>query len=221
MARSSSALRSRSFGAPRSDTNTNGESMLSRLCRRNSRSSRPVSGWLAGVPALTLRTCRVAVAKSTCSQRRSTTSAARRPCLNARRAIRPSRLPWRFCLAASISFSTSAVVRCSRVRRSAFLGRRGVTVRFTAVGAISRRFDFAMIQALRSSRLFKEQTFYEQSQADWRSKKTVTPLCLPDCPSLAEAVTAAHVQHYPGHRRSCDCPQGDVLRHAAMFPPSA
>jgi hypothetical protein len=39
----------------------------------------------AGVPLLTLRTCRVAVLKSTSSQRRSTSSAARRACLRATR----------------------------------------------------------------------------------------------------------------------------------------
>jgi hypothetical protein len=47
-------------GAPRSDTNTNGELLLSRWCCRSARSSRPVS-------ALTLRTLRIAVLKSTCS----------------------------------------------------------------------------------------------------------------------------------------------------------
>jgi hypothetical protein len=59
-------------GAARSDTNRNGELLLSRRCCRSARNSRPVRGWLLGVPALTLRTLRIAVLKSTCS-------AARRP----------------------------------------------------------------------------------------------------------------------------------------------
>jgi hypothetical protein len=61
-------------GAPRSETNTNGDLALSLWCLRNSRSSRPVSGWVLGMPFLTLRTCRDAVLKSICSHRRSTTS---------------------------------------------------------------------------------------------------------------------------------------------------
>ena len=59
-------------GAPRSETNTNGDCALSRWCRRNSRISRPLRGCVAGVPFLALRMCRVAVLKSICSQRRST-----------------------------------------------------------------------------------------------------------------------------------------------------
>jgi hypothetical protein len=45
----------------------------------------------------------------------------------------------RLVLAASISRSTSWIVRYSRVRSSPFLGRRGVTVRFSVVGATRRR----------------------------------------------------------------------------------
>src|ERR1700733_728007 len=44
-------------GAPRSDTNTKGAGGLSRLCRRNSRNSLPVSGWVAGAPPLRRLTC--------------------------------------------------------------------------------------------------------------------------------------------------------------------
>jgi hypothetical protein len=49
-------------------------------------------------------------------QRRSTSSAARRPCLKATKAIVASRWPWRLPLAAAMSRSTSASVRYSRVR---------------------------------------------------------------------------------------------------------
>jgi hypothetical protein len=59
-----------------------------------------------------------------------------------------SRCPQRFFLAASISRSTSACVRCSRVRLSAFGGRLGVTVRFTMTGVTSFRCDFGMCLAL-------------------------------------------------------------------------
>ena len=41
-------------GAPRSETNTKGDFGLSRWCRRNSRSSRPISGCVLGVSFLTL-----------------------------------------------------------------------------------------------------------------------------------------------------------------------
>jgi hypothetical protein len=53
-----------------------------------------------------------------------------------------SRCPQRLLLAALISFSISASVRCSRVRSSALGRRRGVTVRFTVAGVINRRGDF-------------------------------------------------------------------------------
>src|ERR1039458_2374040 len=52
----------------------------------------------------------------------------------------PQRLP----LAASISRSTSASVRYSRVRRSALGPRLGVTVRFMVAGFTSLRCDLAM-----------------------------------------------------------------------------
>ena len=55
-----------------------------------------------------------------------------------------SRWPCRLPLAASISRSTSASVRCSRVRRSAFGRRRGITVRFTEAGVTSLRCDFGI-----------------------------------------------------------------------------
>jgi Na+/H+ antiporter NhaD/arsenite permease-like protein len=48
-----------------SDVNTNGDRSCSRWSRRNARSSSPRIGWVLGVPALTRRTCRVAVLKST------------------------------------------------------------------------------------------------------------------------------------------------------------
>jgi hypothetical protein len=52
-------------GASRSETNMNGEVFVSRLCWRSPRSSRPERGCVVGVPALTLRTLRVALLKST------------------------------------------------------------------------------------------------------------------------------------------------------------
>jgi hypothetical protein len=61
-----------------------------------------------------------------------------------RRTMVASRWPCRLPRAASISASTSPGVRCSRVRRSAFALRFGATVRFTSVGATTRRWDFAM-----------------------------------------------------------------------------
>src|SRR6516165_297314 len=58
-----------------------------------------------------------------------------------------SRCDHRLPLVALISRSTSAVVRYSRVRRSA-LGRRvGVTVCFSGAGVISRRCDLAKVFA--------------------------------------------------------------------------
>jgi hypothetical protein len=102
-------------------------------------------GWLAGVPFLTRRTCSIAVLKSTCSQRRSQTSTARNPWRKVRRTISSSRWAWRLPFAASIKRSTSSVVRCSRVRKSAFFLRRAVTVRFSVAGATMRRCDLAMV----------------------------------------------------------------------------
>jgi hypothetical protein len=89
------------------------------LTMRRARNSSPTIGCVLGVPCLTLGTCRAAVRKSICSQRRSTSSDTRRPCLLATRTMVASRWPWRLRLTALISLSTSASVRCSRVRRSA------------------------------------------------------------------------------------------------------
>jgi hypothetical protein len=54
-------------GAPRSETKTNGDLVLSLWWRRSSRNPRPVNGWVLGVPFLTRRTCKDAVLKSICS----------------------------------------------------------------------------------------------------------------------------------------------------------
>jgi hypothetical protein len=57
-----------------------------------------------------------------------------------------SRWPYRLALAASVRRSTSASVRYSLVRNSAFGRRSGVaTVRFTVVGDTRLRYDFAMV----------------------------------------------------------------------------
>src|ERR1035437_9358292 len=56
-----------------------------------------------------------------------------------------SRCPYRLSLAAFVRRSTSASVRYSRVRHSAFGRRRGVTtVRISVVGATSLRCDLAI-----------------------------------------------------------------------------
>ena len=131
-------------GVPRSDVNTKGDfGSCSRCSRRRARNSSPRIGCVLGVPCLTLRTCRAAVRKSICSQRRSTSSDTRRPCRKTRTMV-ASRWPWRLRLTAMMSLSTSASVRCSRVRRSVFGGLLGGTVRKTVVGATSRRRFFAM-----------------------------------------------------------------------------
>jgi hypothetical protein len=73
-----------------------------------------------------------------------------------------SLLPWRLPLAASMRRSTSASVRCSRVRKSRLGRRLGATVRFTVAGVTSFRCSFAMIFALRPDRLFVQQSFFGQ-----------------------------------------------------------
>jgi hypothetical protein len=53
-------------GAPRSDVKMNGAfGSCSRWSRRRALDSSPRIEWVLGVPCLTLRTCRVAVLKST------------------------------------------------------------------------------------------------------------------------------------------------------------
>lgn len=75
---------SRGEGTSRSLVKTNGDlGSCSRCKRRKARSSSPMIGWVLGVPCLTLRTCRVAVAKSIWSHRRSTSSDTRKPCRHA------------------------------------------------------------------------------------------------------------------------------------------
>jgi hypothetical protein len=73
-----------------------------------------------------------------------------------------SRRPWRLPLAASISRSISASVRCSRVRRSALGRRPGGTVRFTVAGATSLRRGLAKVFARLESALFVKWFFYDQ-----------------------------------------------------------
>jgi hypothetical protein len=71
-------------GPARSLVKTNGDlGSCSRCKRRKARSSSPMIGWVLGVPCLTPRTCRVAVAKSIWSHRRSTSSDTRKPCRHA------------------------------------------------------------------------------------------------------------------------------------------
>ena len=80
--------------------NTNGDFNSCSRCRRlSARNSLPVNGCVAGLPFLSLPTCRSAFARSTCSHRRSTNSDARRPCLKATSTIvdrgNPNDCPWR------------------------------------------------------------------------------------------------------------------------------
>src|SRR5664279_5260959 len=70
-------------GPPRSLTNTNGDFGASRFSFRSARNSSPRIGCVLGFPFLTRCTCKLAALKSICSQRRSTISDARRPCLRA------------------------------------------------------------------------------------------------------------------------------------------
>ena len=109
------------------------------------------------MPFFALRTANVAWSKSIWSQRRSTSSEALRPCLYASNTMVASRWPYRFALAASVSFATSASVKYSLVRNSAFGRRSGVaTVRFTVVGDTSLRCDFAMFSAPLPLQLFEQ-----------------------------------------------------------------
>jgi hypothetical protein len=96
--------------------------VVSRLKARN---SLPVNGCVAGLRFLSIRTCRIACSRSIWSQRRSTSSDARRPCLKAIKTIVESRCPQRLPFMASIRRSTSRSVRCSRDRYSALGLRQG------------------------------------------------------------------------------------------------
>src|SRR5262249_3743317 len=132
------------IGEPRSDTNRNGDRPSASRCRRRSaRSSRPVSGWVDGDPCFARVTASVAPAKSTWVPWRSQTSD-RRPCREAIRIMVWSRCGCRLPSHPSISFSTSFSVRYSRVLTSAFLGRRGVTFRFTVAGDTIFRAGFVI-----------------------------------------------------------------------------
>jgi len=83
---------------------------------------------------------------------------------NASKVINASRWPERFFFVASIKRSTSPAVRCSRVRRAAFWGRRGVTVRFSVGGETNRSHVFSIPDNHPQSDLFNTQSFYEQYQ---------------------------------------------------------
>jgi len=134
--------------APRSLVNTKGAfGSCSRCSRRSARSSSPRMGCVLGVPFLALRTARVAASKSIWSQRRSTNSPTR--------TMVASRCPQRLVLAASESISTSRSVRYSRVRRSAFGFRLGVTVRFLVFGVTSLRCDFIELSPAPANKLFE------------------------------------------------------------------
>src|SRR5712671_2089458 len=61
-----------------------------------------------------------------------------------------------------MSASISCSVRYSRVRRSAFLPRRGITVRFSMVDVTSLRCGLAIRCEPLFGRLLEQQVFYEQ-----------------------------------------------------------
>ncbi len=65
----------------------------------------------------------------------------------------------------SVLVLTSASVRYSRVLRSRFRRRLGVTVRFLVAGATSLRCDFAIGFSLPARELSGHQVFYEQCQS--------------------------------------------------------
>src|ERR1035437_8886397 len=73
-----------------------------------------------------------------------------------------SRWPYRLSFAASMSFSTSVSVRCSRLRNSLFGRRLRATARFWVVGFTSRRFGFAGIFVSYHSSLLVQKSLYEQ-----------------------------------------------------------
>jgi hypothetical protein len=93
------------------------------------------------VPPLARRRCSVPVSNSMSDHCRPHNSEARKPCRKATRIIVASRWPHRLRFAASISFSTSRSVRCSRGRIWVFGRRNGVTVRFAVAGDTSSRCD--------------------------------------------------------------------------------
>jgi hypothetical protein len=68
----------------------------------------------------------------------------------------------RLPLVASMSRSTSFGVRCSRVRRSRFGRRSGVTVRFTMAGRTSLRRGFFIEIKPSVNALYEQSTLYEQ-----------------------------------------------------------
>jgi hypothetical protein len=113
-------------GPPRSVANTKLESGNCRRSSRKARISSPRSGCTDGLPFLTRRTWRHAERpNSTCDHSKSQISEARRPWRKAMRIRVVSRWPYRPCFASLASFSTSAGVRYSRLRKSELAGRVG------------------------------------------------------------------------------------------------
>jgi hypothetical protein len=127
-------------GDPRSLVNTKADlSARSRCSRRRARSSSPRIGCVLGVPFLIRRTARVAALKIALipTQVHQLTRPQTMPVADQDHGL--SRWPQRLPLTTFCSRSTSPSVRYSRVRSWAFLRRRGVTVRFLAVGDTSFR----------------------------------------------------------------------------------
>ena len=141
--------------APRSLVNTKGAfGSCSRCSRRSARSSSPRMGCVLGVPFLALRTARVAASKSIWSQAQVYQLACPQPVPVSHKDHGGIAVPQRLVLAASESISTSRSVRYSRVRRSAFGFRLGVTVRFL-FGVTSLRCDFIELSPVPANKLFE------------------------------------------------------------------
>src|SRR5258708_572802 len=123
-------------------------------------------GWVDALPFLARRTCRAAPSKSICDHSRSQTSEARSPCRYVTSSIVASRCPLRLVFAASISFSTSLGVRCSRVRYSLFANRVGATARFSASGFTNLRRGFIREGSTVCVKLLVHQLQVEQFTSD-------------------------------------------------------
>ena len=127
--------------------NKNEGRLASRFRARSARISSPSSGCVLIVPPLARRMCSVALSNSTSVHCSLQSSLARKAWRKPIRSMQLFLAPWRLPLAAAISFSTSRSVRCSRGLSSLFGRRRGVTVRFSLVGATSRRLGLCVIFA--------------------------------------------------------------------------
>ena len=122
-----------------------------------------------------------------------------------------SRWPWRLPLAASIRRSTSASVRCSRVRKSRLGRRLGVTVRFTVAGATSFRCPFLIYFTIPEGRLLVQHSFSEQSRPYLASAANGSVYC--DQRGAGKTVTPDDRRArggFSGHRRAAIPAKGQI-----------